>query len=109
MPELFGKYVFGDQVSGNIWAIGYANGAFVGSKSLLGNLPSLVGFGETVDGEIVATRYSFGSTALYRLGSDGVRPAVPEPASWALLIAGFAMAGGMLRRRPVYQAARRLV
>ncbi|PZQ59507.1 MAG: hypothetical protein DI570_15830 [Phenylobacterium zucineum] len=25
--------------------------------------------------------------------------AVPEPATWALMIAGFGMAGGMLRRR----------
>jgi hypothetical protein len=28
-------------------------------------------------------------------------PAVPEPASWAMMIAGFGLVGGALRRRPV--------
>jgi hypothetical protein len=32
-------------------------------------------------------------------------PAVPEPASWALMIGGFGMAGAMLRRRRVTMAA----
>ena len=31
--------------------------------------------------------------------------AVPEPASWALMIAGFGLAGGLLRRRPLQAAA----
>jgi hypothetical protein len=31
--------------------------------------------------------------------------AVPEPASWALMIGGFGMAGGMLRRRRTAVAA----
>ena len=31
--------------------------------------------------------------------------AVPEPASWAMLIAGFAIAGAAMRRRPVRAAA----
>ena len=32
-------------------------------------------------------------------GVTGVSGAVPEPATWAMMIAGFGMAGGMLRRR----------
>jgi len=31
--------------------------------------------------------------------------AVPEPASWAMLIIGFIVAGGIMRRQPVYAAA----
>ena len=31
---------------------------------------------------------------------DGRAPGVPEPASWALMIAGFGMTGALLRRRP---------
>jgi hypothetical protein len=34
-----------------------------------------------------------------------VNPGVPEPASWALMITGFGMAGGMLRRRRTAVAA----
>jgi hypothetical protein len=30
----------------------------------------------------------------------GATPAVPEPATWAMMIVGFAMVGGALRRRP---------
>lgn len=36
---------------------------------------------------------------------DGLSPAVPEPASWALMIGGFAMAGGVMRRRRMLRLA----
>jgi len=32
-------------------------------------------------------------------------PAVPEPATWALLLVGFGLAGGALRRRPLLASA----
>ena len=32
-------------------------------------------------------------------GGNGETPAVPEPASWAMLIAGFGLTGAMMRRR----------
>lgn len=113
VPELVGKYVFADQVSGRIWAISFVNGAFVGTKEQIGVISSLVSFGETADHELVATQYVAGGqgAAIYRFTSDRAPGAVPEPASWAMLIAGFGMAGGAMRRRPVlqFQAARRLV
>jgi hypothetical protein len=46
--------------------------------------------------------YSVAGGATYgddRLGSFVIPNAVPEPASWAMMIAGFALAGGALRRR----------
>ena len=52
--------------------------------------------------------YSVAGGATYgpdRLGTVTLAGAVPEPASWALLIAGFAMTGVALRRRPVSVAA----
>lgn len=36
---------------------------------------------------------------------EPVSPAVPEPASWAMLISGFGLIGWALRRRPVAKAA----
>ena len=47
----------------------------------------------------------------YHLGEDlsvnysAVLPGVPEPASWALMIAGFGMAGAAMRRRRIAAAA----
>lgn len=35
----------------------------------------------------------------FRVTTDGTVAAVPEPASWALMIGGFAVAGGAMRRR----------
>jgi len=100
VPELVGRYVFGDQRSGNIWSVIYSGGTFApGTKQLLGNIPSLVSFGETADGELVATRFTYGVAQIYGFSSDGVLPPVPEPASWAMMIAGLAMAGGLLRAR----------
>jgi hypothetical protein len=43
----------------------------------------------------VATLYNGGTP----LGASALTGSVPEPASWAMLIAGFALAGGAMRRR----------
>jgi hypothetical protein len=69
----------------------------------------LVSFGETSDGELVATRFAFGAGGgIYRFTSDG-NFAVPEPASWAMMILGLGLTGGLLRRQSTRQAARRVV
>jgi choice-of-anchor C domain-containing protein len=48
------------------------------------------------------TRLSFQSTtpAAWGIALDNVSAAVPEPATWAMLIAGFGFVGAALRRRP---------
>jgi hypothetical protein len=50
--------------------------------------------------QIEAAYANMGSDAVYSVGN-----AVPEPASWALMIAGFGMVGGTLRRRRGVTAA----
>ncbi|MGI4879168.1 MAG: PEPxxWA-CTERM sorting domain-containing protein [Janthinobacterium lividum] len=52
----------------------------------------------------VATSFADGVSGAYSLeisgpGSVSIAGAVPEPASWALMIAGFGMVGGVMRRR----------
>lgn len=96
VSELFGKYVFGDAVSGRIWSIGYDGSGFVGTREELGVFESLTAFGETVDGELLLTQFSYLDGHLIQLGSSS---AVPEPAAWAMLLSGFMLVGGALRGR----------
>ena len=55
------------------------------------------------DGPVDAPRFKIGTFALDGLGTPGdftLQIAyVPEPASWAMMIAGFGLAGAALRRR----------
>lgn len=51
---------------------------------------------------------SFGITGPFLVGEVAMAPpptAIPEPASWALLIAGFGLTGAALRQRRAVQAA----
>jgi glucose/arabinose dehydrogenase len=98
---LYGKYVFGDYISGRIWAID-ADGTpktladaveltaalDAGGAGPLGNIAS---FGEGADGALYIVDYA-----------GKVVQVVPEPATAALLLAGVALMCGAvrLRRRP---------
>lgn len=69
VPELVGKYVYGDYVSGRLWALDYdvKAGKVKGNYSLTGeNLP-MMSFGADQSGELYFTT-PFGS--LYRFRSD---------------------------------------
>ena len=98
VPELFDRYVFGDQVSGDIWSILYS-GSDLNDSSLeyIGNIPSLVSFGETFEGELFATQFGFtdSTSMIFSFSSD----AVPEPESWVMMILGIGVVGMALRRR----------
>lgn len=101
VPELYGRYVFGDQVSGNIWSIAYTGTDLVDSTlTLIGNIPGLVSFGETVDGELLATQYQTGQgTQVFRFVSTS---AIPEPSVWMLMLTGLGLVGAALRRRALH-------
>ena len=66
-------------------------GTFVGTNQLALNLP----FSETVRYDI-----TFGANGGNFNGTANVTSAVPEPATWAMMMVGFASLGVAVRRRP---------
>jgi hypothetical protein len=50
-------------------------------------------------GQITGTAVNAGVNYLFRLDPVGLGSAIPEPATWAMLIAGFGLVGASLRRR----------
>ncbi|WP_250890092.1 PEPxxWA-CTERM sorting domain-containing protein [Sphingobium nicotianae] len=63
------------------------------------DLVSLAGFTDVT--RLVISSTDFGGVGYDDFMADVVPPpgSVPEPASWALMIGGFALAGGLMRRR----------
>jgi hypothetical protein len=67
-----------------------------------GGLNSLINFNITQTGDYFAALRGFGNSQYnYQLLITGLSatPGVPEPAAWALMIAGFGLVGGAVRRR----------
>ena len=108
MTELAGRYVFGDFVAGKLFSIaldgsGFSEFTAAASPFGGGNWSSfaedasrglyVIGY----DGRIFAVNGTRPVAAA--LPSSASLAAVPEPASWALLIAGFGMVGAAMRRR----------
>jgi hypothetical protein len=103
-----------DQSASDIWNAGSeafdpANAAFVVGGNNAGRTPenSVVGFNfaelSRFNGLTTAAGYTFNSrllanTAIYRISFSSVA-AVPEAATWAQMIAGFILVGGVLRQR----------
>jgi glucose/arabinose dehydrogenase len=95
--ELYGKYVFGDFVSGRIWAIdgGVTTATLAqavdltatldaGGAGAIGNVAS---FGEGANGQLYIVDYG-----------GKVVQVVPEPGTWAMMLAGALVVGWRLRR-----------
>lgn len=93
---------------------GFNNGQLVFSQSVIvsSTTPSFVNFAHiavdsvefTSSGGIHNPLYTAGDGAAFALDNLTLS-AVPEPASWAFMLAGFALVGGALRRRVHLQTA----
>lgn len=59
LTDLVGKYIFGDYVSGKIWALTY-DGKTVTKNDLLTNVSTVSAFGEDTNGELYICDYSAG-------------------------------------------------
>ncbi len=65
LPGLTGKYVFGDYVSGKIWALDYLNGKAGDSGLKIENVSTVSAFGEDADKELYICDHGGGK--IYRL------------------------------------------
>ena len=83
----------------------------VGDISTFGDdVNTSLGFGSDTD-QWFLTRVTFSSDQVFAmddlaLGLADVMPGVPEPANWAMLIAGFGLTGAALRLRRATTAGR---
>lgn len=80
-----------------------ADGSLIQSLGL-GNIPLITSFGFTRDGGLADIRgISISNNDLTGIGLAGfrhnVQSPVPEPSTWAMMIAGFGMLGATIRRR----------
>jgi hypothetical protein len=81
-----------------IFASGYVNGTTSGHVDIYAD--PVFSFAAPVDGYSLAFSNGIGNGAVAEVPAG-----VPEPASWAMMIAGFGLAGAVLRRRaPVVPA-----
>jgi uncharacterized repeat protein (TIGR03806 family) len=74
VPVLRGAYVYGDYVSGKIWALRRAPDGSVQQNELIANVPEVSSFGEDSDGELYAVSLRGG---LYRFSPTSVDDAAP--------------------------------
>ncbi len=63
LPTLFGKYIYADYVTGNVWALQY-DGSAVVSNQKIATLGNIVSFGEDKNGELLAVNIVTGG--IYR-------------------------------------------
>ena len=105
--ELAGRYVFGDFISGRIWSMALEGTGMTGLADLAASVggANWSSFGEDANRALYVVDYG---GRIFKLGTVAVRQlepvavslaAVPEPASWALMIAGFGLTGAAMRRR----------
>jgi uncharacterized repeat protein (TIGR03806 family) len=77
-PSLYGAYVYGDFVTGKIWAVRYDGQKITEHKLLVDSFQAISSFGEDRDGELYFTSFD---GQIYQL-----EPATPEPGKFPLLL-----------------------
>jgi len=93
----FDHYIFDDQFGPG--ATISENGLLIGSGSMLYNIGYLGPNDSYPDYYILSSAIGApGNTVLASFGNASLG-AVPEPASWAMMVAGFGLAGAAMRRR----------
>lgn len=65
LPDLVGKYVFGDYVSGKLWSLKYDGAKATDSGDKIANVSGISAFGEDADKELYILNY--GSGKIYKL------------------------------------------
>ena len=105
LAELAGRYVFGDFVAGKIFTMGLDGSGFTDISSALGGFGPISpsSFGEDGNHNLYVVDYG-GRVLKFQFAANGAASlaasaAVPEPATWAMLLTGFTVAGLGLRRR----------
>ena len=79
MPDLFGRYIFGDFVVGRIWALDTSTGA--AKTDLLnpgGAKPAISSFGQDADGELYVLDWQSGRILKLVPGDAESRPVLPQ-------------------------------
>ncbi|QMW22238.1 PQQ-dependent sugar dehydrogenase [Sandaracinobacteroides saxicola] len=109
--DLFGRYIFGDFITGKLWSISPTGSDLQDLTSALAPFGSvnIASFGEDAnrnlyilgyDGRILRFNNSLSSARTAQSSIAAFNSAVPEPTSWALMLTGFGLIGLALRRRP---------
>jgi glucose/arabinose dehydrogenase len=84
LPALRGKYIYGDYISGNIWALGLREDGTAADNVLLLNAGFLVsGFGEDQNQELLVLSHGTGRK-IYRLADILTSVAEPEQVDWEI-------------------------
>jgi glucose/arabinose dehydrogenase len=104
LAELEGAYLFGDNGNGRIWAIRY-NGTFIDIAQAL-DVTDIFNLDPSTGQPLISSLSSFGEDGFGRLylvdiGSGTIYAMVPEPATWAMLLAALIPAFWIARRRAV--------
>lgn len=112
--------IIGGAVSGSLFGctpflgtteVGVAGGDSGGPQFLNGRLASVTSYGLSfgtafgdIDGALNSSFGEFSGYVPVYIHQDWLSSVVPEPATWAMMIAGFGLVGGSLRRRRAIDA-----